>query len=42
MKPLAKWLTKIDEDFTGALPHWQEHLRAVSFGDGQLIRIGEG
>jgi hypothetical protein len=26
MKPLAKWLTKIDEDFAGALPHWQKHF----------------
>jgi hypothetical protein len=26
MKPLAKWLKKVNEDFTGALPYWEEHF----------------
>jgi hypothetical protein len=26
MKPLSKWLTKIEEDFTGALPYWKAHF----------------
>lgn len=26
MKPLAKWLTKISEDFIGALQYWKKHF----------------
>ncbi len=26
MKPLPKWLNKINEDFTGALPYWKQYF----------------
>lgn len=36
MKPIGRWLTKIEEDFTGALPYYL--LKAVEFEDGRVRR----